>query len=160
MVRGGEEENPLSVEGMGNFSRTGFYFSGGGRLRRSTFDHWSPFQSKKNIILLILNINQIWSLKSLDLKLKWCSSNDYSYKWSFYCYITWQFLLSGEGTNLWWRKKLFQVLVEWANFWLVARFLSIPHKENSTLLIYIYICNIYIKYIYYIYTYMYIYTYI
>ena len=96
-------------------------------------------------------------MKSLDLKLKWCSRNDYSYKWSFYCYITWQFLLSGEGTNLWWRKKLFQVLVEWANFWLVARFLSIPHKENSTLLIYIYICNIYIKYIYYIYTYMYIY---
>ena len=33
---------------------------------------------------------------------------------------------SGEGTNLWWGKKLLQVWGEWANFWLVAVLPPIP----------------------------------
>ena len=44
--------------------------------------------------------------KSMKLKQKWYSSNDYSEKWSFYGVVTWKLLFSGGGINFRWGKKI------------------------------------------------------
>ena len=94
--------------------------------------------------------------KEFDIKKIWCRNNGYSQKWSFYWFFTWKFLFSGEGANLLWEKKLFQVRDEWAIFLLVEKLPLSPTRENLPYEYIYYIYNIYII----LYNILYIYIYI